>query len=617
MNSQKRYLSEETRFIIRKTLRLFFSAIGAVILGALIFSVQNFEVFTRWISQVLPFLGLTAVAVALLALAVIVCVFLEKRAVLTNLDSEEPSNYSDIEQFKDAFRYRRDALGFMRKKLNEEIALLDTQRERNRELQVSIEEKRRELQACQHAHDLENELYAVLNERMPSMVWLADAAGNLLAYNPAVKMLTQGVKHPLETVDAFIEMTPAQYEALLKRNFETLLLSLNPQILKTRIKGKTRRIFRDHKVERILFLANGPNSDAFISKSYLKTGKELFFINEISKIINEQTEFAAPLQTAVEKIVFLGRFASCSIRLIEGDKALSLVASSGYSDTFVYEQDVPISKTHMGLACIENKIITLNRPSELIIDEPSLLKIMDKGYHFCYIPLSNYNKTLGVLSVLSDSEIDSEMVILLESLSVSLIIALEKILLYDTLKNNYFKTVEAFVTATEIKNKYIEGHSRRVAEMCRAIAQRLYLNDFEADDLYITGLLHDVGKLTYADNEPFDSLKSRHHGVIGRAIMEKVGLKTEILEGIEGHHDPYLFPGESASRQPFYAQIVRISNDFDTYKNSGIFQGDQDILEQMKKDSGTRYAPQLMFILSEIVSKAFQGGEVTNEAPLL
>ena len=227
------------------------------------------------------------------------------------------------------------------------------------------------------------------------------------------------------------------------------------------------------------------------------------------------------------------------------------------------------------------------------------------------------------MSILSDYDFDSESLILLDSISINVTIALEKILLYEQLKSNYFKTVEAFVTASEIKSDKYSGHSRRVAQICRIIAEKLYLNAKEVDEIYMAGLLHDVGKLAFSDNSLDYYFDIDNHGAIGKTMVERVGLTKDILEGIEFHHMNFDLKNSkdpTINEQPYYAQIIRIANDFDLYMNYETTNiAKPSFVEDMKDLIGTAYSPQFMRIIADILENesslllSIYQNEVLNE----
>ena len=313
------------------------------------------------------------------------------------------------------------------------------------------------------------------------------------------------------------------------------------------------------------------------------------------------------LQDAIEKIAFLGNFDSCSIRLLNDQSMLELKALSGYSHDFVLDKQVNTAHSHLGYAFNENRILMINHFSDMLFDDRAVKAILETNRKIAYIPLTNYNKTMGIMAILSDYDFDSESLILLESISINVTIALEKILLYEQLKTNYFKTVEAFVTASEIKSERFSGHSRRVAQLCKILAEMLYLDTSEVDKIYMAGLLHDVGKLAFSEHssdyyEDFDN-----HGAIGRKMVEGVGLSEDVLLGIEQHHFDFKISNPTSQmvkEQSYYAQIIRIANDFDLYMyEDSTDKHNPNFVNDMNLFVGKAYSPQFMRIIEELINR--------------
>ena len=59
--------------------------------------------------------------------------------------------------------------------------------------------------------------------------------------------------------------------------------------------------------------------------------------------------------------------------------------------------------------------------------------------------------------------------------------------------------VRALVSAIEAKDEYTHGHSERVALYGKRLAQEMGLGEDYCQQLYLTGLLHDVGKIGIRD----------------------------------------------------------------------------------------------------------------------
>ncbi len=105
--------------------------------------------------------------------------------------------------------------------------------------------------------------------------------------------------------------------------------------------------------------------------------------------------------------------------------------------------------------------------------------------------------------------------------------------------------VRSLVSAVEAKDKYTCGHSERVALFARVLAEQSGYSKAACEKLYLTGLLHDVGKIGVSDavlkkegkltEEEFAEIK-RHPGE-GWAILQDLEQLGYVLPGVLHHHE--------------------------------------------------------------------------------
>lgn len=448
--------------------------------------------------------------------------------------------------------------------------------------------------------------FKTVSNNIDQMIWLMNTEGDIIYVNQILAEILkfETTRNHCDHMSKFIEGFDKDLGLLLERDYKAIKFTFKNHIFKESLNGSSIRIREFNRVKYILCFCSKNNFEDKMNQNYLKKSRDLHFINEISKIISVNNNIEATLQDILDKVAFLANLNLNTIRLMNEDQNLELKTISGYSTKYVLNEEIPIEGRHMGYCFKENKIIIINSEEDLLFHEPVLEKILKEGRSVAYIPLANFQKSFGVMSIISDFKFNTDYIILLESISINVTISLEKVLLYDQLKANYYKTVEAFVTAAEIKQERFSGHSRRVARICRLIAQRLYLNDNEIDDIYIAGLLHDIGKLGFADNSLEYFFDIDEHGTMGRKMIENVGFNKEILRGIEFHHLNYDLSNQRVNlqEQPYYSQIIRLANDFDLFMNYNSGSLDRHLfLTKMATESGKVYSPQLLKILEDLI----------------
>jgi HD-GYP domain-containing protein (c-di-GMP phosphodiesterase class II) len=113
------------------------------------------------------------------------------------------------------------------------------------------------------------------------------------------------------------------------------------------------------------------------------------------------------------------------------------------------------------------------------------------------VPLVGKTKVFGVLNVSKFSGApfsasDLQVVLILSSQVVT---AMENAALYEDLRENYFRTVQALVAAVEAKDPYTRWHSTNVAKYAVAIARDLGMSPTQLEEMHIAAILHDVGKI--------------------------------------------------------------------------------------------------------------------------
>jgi response regulator RpfG family c-di-GMP phosphodiesterase len=69
----------------------------------------------------------------------------------------------------------------------------------------------------------------------------------------------------------------------------------------------------------------------------------------------------------------------------------------------------------------------------------------------------------------------------------------------DKLKRTFLTSIQVFSSLIELRGAKLAGHSRRVADLARRIATRLGIDARECQQIFIAGLLHNIGKVGFSD----------------------------------------------------------------------------------------------------------------------
>jgi putative nucleotidyltransferase with HDIG domain len=139
----------------------------------------------------------------------------------------------------------------------------------------------------------------------------------------------------------------------------------------------------------------------------------------------------------------------------------------------------------------------------------------------------------------------------------------------------YVQFVGSLAQALDARDPYTAGHSRRVSEYSRAIAQAMGLPPAEIQRIQVGALLHDVGKIGISDTvlqkpsrlNADETDLIQQHPVIGKRILESVRGFEGYLDIVELHHENWDgtgYPhGLNASQTPLGARIVKVADAYD------------------------------------------------------
>lgn len=176
--------------------------------------------------------------------------------------------------------------------------------------------------------------------------------------------------------------------------------------------------------------------------------------------------------------------------------------------------------------------------------------------------------------------------------------------------------------AHEAKDRYIAGHSRRVADIAMAIGKRLSLNQEELTDLRWGSLLHDIGKIAADEltiNKPgrLTGEEYEHvmtHPTVGANVVRLVVRNKNITEIIEHHHSHYDGSGFKQKLQgeniPLLARIVALADAYDAMTSARPYRdalSREQALSEIRRDIGRQFDP--------AVADAFLGMSAADITP--
>jgi putative nucleotidyltransferase with HDIG domain len=184
-------------------------------------------------------------------------------------------------------------------------------------------------------------------------------------------------------------------------------------------------------------------------------------------------------------------------------------------------------------------------------------------------------------------------------------------------KELMFELVRMLTAIIAEKNPLLSAHCRRVANNCANFSEEFrLLKEQEISNLYIAGMLHDLGMIFFQDQLPEDpenrtdnqKIKLRKHPVIAEQILSHLSLLKEILPIVRHHHEAFDgsgYPdGLKSDEIPLPARILFLFNKLDTlifpFSKSAAL-STADAVAEIKKDAGRQFDAKLMDPLAKFI----------------
>lgn len=194
----------------------------------------------------------------------------------------------------------------------------------------------------------------------------------------------------------------------------------------------------------------------------------------------------------------------------------------------------------------------------------------------------------------------------------------EVMALHEKQEKISMQIVTALSGAIDAKDTYTNGHSTRVAEYSREIARHAGLSEEKQNEIYMMGLLHDVGKIGIPDaiinkpaklsDEEYAIIKT--HPVMGAGILKNITEFPKLATGARWHHERYDgkgYPdGISGEEIPLEARIIAIADAYDAMSSKRSYRGvlPQDIIRaEMEKGKGTQFDPVFAEIMIAMIDE--------------
>lgn len=189
--------------------------------------------------------------------------------------------------------------------------------------------------------------------------------------------------------------------------------------------------------------------------------------------------------------------------------------------------------------------------------------------------------------------------------------------LYDRL-DGAEQVMLSLARAVDAKDSFTESHTERVGQSARLLGKAVGLDPATLQDLYLGGVVHDIGKIGVPDAvllkpgpltvEERDTM--RRHVIIGEQIVAPLRSATTLIPIVRHHHERFDgtgYPDRRAGTEiPLPARIVAVCDSYDAMTNARPYRtalGLDRAQHILRTGAGTQWDPELVSLFLAQVAR--------------
>jgi putative nucleotidyltransferase with HDIG domain len=227
------------------------------------------------------------------------------------------------------------------------------------------------------------------------------------------------------------------------------------------------------------------------------------------------------------------------------------------------------------------------------------------------VPLIVDEQMIGVLLGLNkrEGDFDSFDMRLANTIANQAAVFLANHHMYKELQELLMGVLHSLTESIDAKDPYTCGHSQRVAAISKRLATELGYSADHVRHVYLSGLLHDIGKIGVSESilckdgkltdQEFDFI--REHPSIGAKILRRIRHLEPVVAGVLSHHErldgrgyPNGLRGEDI---PMEGRIVGLADSWDAMTSHRTYRRAKPIAEavaEIRRCSGTQFDSSLV-----------------------
>lgn len=354
---------------------------------------------------------------------------------------------------------------------------------------------------------------------------------------------------------------------------------------------------------------------AGLSQQLSETYEELNLVYKMAAHLTVTQDPASFLSDACDELRQVAGLRWIALQIIDGDDRMKQL-----SGRLISSSDASIDLSSLrGVG--QELIKRFGSGHTLIVDDSHTLDIPELSAAASKLMIVPIVREAGVLGLLIGADkitggqlttIDSK---LATTTAQNMGIFLENAMLYEDMQDMFMGTLHALIASIDAKDAYTCGHSERVAWLSRELAAAAGLDPHLVERVYLSGLVHDVGKIGVPESvlckagrltdEEFGLIKL--HPEIGVRILKDIRQMQDLLPGVLHHHERYDgrgYPRKLAGESiPLFGRIIAMADSFDAMSSDRTYRralSREQAVGEIRKCGGMQFDPNLVAAFERI-----------------
>ncbi len=176
----------------------------------------------------------------------------------------------------------------------------------------------------------------------------------------------------------------------------------------------------------------------------------------------------------------------------------------------------------------------------------------------------------------------------------------------------------SIIKMEELYDPYTRGHSENVANISSLIAEEMGFSADEIKEIYLCGLVHDIGKILLSKEilnkkeklTEYEYSEMKKHPVLGADILNHSKELQKISKIVRYHHervDGNGYPdGLKSDDIPVFSRILCVADSWDAMTGNRVYKEaltKEQAIKELKTNSGTQFDSEVVKIMIKLIQK--------------